>query len=103
MEHLIYETTEDFGPFGECPAEVRCNYWEETLCPYRYDEPPEVETEARVEITSASFFSNGRRIYMDKEEASNIRQGLEDEIIEAQQLKEQRGREDHRDSGGYEG
>jgi hypothetical protein len=105
MEELIYGTTAEIGPFGECQIIFTCRYWAETLCPYSHDEPPEVEHEARVEIDKAKFYSNGRWIIMDKEEANNVGEGsaMSDEIIEHQQIVEQSLERDNRDSGGHEG
>ncbi len=69
MSYTLKTHVEFLQAFGECAVEVEFDY---------QPEEEDTNTEESVDICSARFYSNGRWIDLDKEEANNLADDMED-------------------------
>ena len=77
MSYTLKTHVEFLQAFGEVPVEVEFDY-----SPEEKQTTPYPGSDASVDICSARLYSNGRWIDLDREEASNLADDMEDRCME---------------------
>jgi hypothetical protein len=78
MSEYTLETHAEYGDaFGECATEIFFDFE-----PATEDTRTDPGTDARAIINGGRFYSNGRHVYLDGEEANNVSRTIEDDCIE---------------------